>query len=167
MSGRSHYQVRENRFHDSYFSLKEHEYRPVSVTTEIVDTDWEEEELVGGIEDDNANSPRVSLNSVRKTTYIHFLSSPLLTCVLDWPTKCHNAIIIRRGIHAQVEPDSRGVSLRLQLVETSGGTERATSVPVIHSVVPVFRLSGHSFLVANNTQDGQTVRCRTSAAFPS
>ncbi|KAJ8116453.1 hypothetical protein ONZ43_g4438 [Nemania bipapillata] len=64
MGGRSHYQVRENRFHDSYFGLKEHEHRPVSVTTEIVDTDWEEEdELVGGIEYDNANSPRVSLNS--------------------------------------------------------------------------------------------------------
>lgn len=63
ISGRSHYQPQDNRFHDHYSSLKEHEYRPYSVaTTEIVDTDWEEDE----VENDNANSPRVSLNSVRR-----------------------------------------------------------------------------------------------------
>ncbi|KAI1420602.1 hypothetical protein F5Y12DRAFT_788119 [Xylaria sp. FL1777] len=39
------------------------EYRPVSITTEIVDTDWDEDELLSEIEDDYANSPRVSLNS--------------------------------------------------------------------------------------------------------
>ncbi|KAI0974555.1 hypothetical protein F4678DRAFT_470537 [Xylaria arbuscula] len=39
------------------------EYRPVSVTTEIVDTDWDEDEILSEIEDDDANSPRVSLNS--------------------------------------------------------------------------------------------------------
>ncbi|KAI1127689.1 hypothetical protein F5Y10DRAFT_189217 [Nemania abortiva] len=59
VSGRPHY-LRENRYQDPYFGLKDHEYRPVSITTEIVDTDWDEDELV---EDDNANSPRVSLNS--------------------------------------------------------------------------------------------------------
>ncbi|KAJ8119297.1 hypothetical protein O1611_g10638 [Lasiodiplodia mahajangana] len=63
ISGRPHYQLRENRFHDPYFGLKGNEYRPVSVTTEIVDTDWDEDELEGEAEDDNANSPRVSLNS--------------------------------------------------------------------------------------------------------
>ncbi|GAW18250.1 hypothetical protein ANO14919_077240 [Xylariales sp. No.14919] len=64
ISGRPHYQLRENRFHDPYFGLKDHEYRPVSVTTEIVDTDWDEDEILSEIEEDeNANSPRVSLNS--------------------------------------------------------------------------------------------------------
>ncbi|TGJ85065.1 hypothetical protein E0Z10_g3671 [Xylaria hypoxylon] len=63
ISGRPHYQMRGNRLHDPYFGLKDHEYRPVSVTTEIVDTDWDEDEIVSEIEDNDANSPRVSLNS--------------------------------------------------------------------------------------------------------
>ncbi|KAI1279123.1 hypothetical protein F5Y07DRAFT_49743 [Xylaria sp. FL0933] len=64
MSGRSHYQLRDNRFHASYLGLKDSEYRPISVTTEIVDTDWDEDELLSEIEEDeDANSPRVSLNS--------------------------------------------------------------------------------------------------------
>ncbi|KAI1112481.1 hypothetical protein F5Y14DRAFT_453013 [Nemania sp. NC0429] len=60
ISGRSHYQPQDNRFHDHYSSLKEHEYRPYSIaTTEIVDTDWEEDE----VEDGNANSPRTGQHS--------------------------------------------------------------------------------------------------------
>ncbi|KAI0540753.1 hypothetical protein GGR58DRAFT_511474 [Xylaria digitata] len=55
--------MRGNRFHDPYFGLKDSEYRPVSVTTEIVDTDWEEDEMISEIEDEDTNSPRVSLNS--------------------------------------------------------------------------------------------------------
>ncbi|KAI3342951.1 hypothetical protein F4824DRAFT_443822 [Ustulina deusta] len=60
---RPHYQLRENRFHGSFLGLKDLEYRPVSVTTEIVDTDWDEDEILSEIEDDDTNSPRVSLNS--------------------------------------------------------------------------------------------------------
>ncbi|KAK5624472.1 hypothetical protein RRF57_000188 [Xylaria bambusicola] len=64
ISGRPHYQSRENRFYGSYLGLKDPELRPVSVTTEIVDTDWEEDDTLSEIEEyDNANSPRVSLNS--------------------------------------------------------------------------------------------------------
>ncbi|KAI0506108.1 hypothetical protein F5B22DRAFT_478911 [Xylaria bambusicola] len=63
ISGRPHYQSRENRFYGSYLGLKDPELRPISVTTEIVDTDWEEDELLSEIEEDDANSPRVSLNS--------------------------------------------------------------------------------------------------------
>ncbi|KAJ2986383.1 hypothetical protein NUW58_g5058 [Xylaria curta] len=62
ISGLPQRQIRGNRFHDSYFGLKEPEYRPISVTTEIVDTDWDEDEIVSEIEYD-ANSPRVSINS--------------------------------------------------------------------------------------------------------
>lgn len=69
ISGRSHYQPQVNRFHDPYSNLKEHEYRPYSVaTTEIVDTDWEEDEA----EEGNANSPRVSLNSVRNIRTMYY-----------------------------------------------------------------------------------------------
>ncbi|KAI3329466.1 hypothetical protein HD806DRAFT_530855 [Xylariaceae sp. AK1471] len=54
----------KNGVHDSFFGLKGSDYRPISVTTEIVDTDWDEDEIVSEIEDDDdANSPRVSLNS--------------------------------------------------------------------------------------------------------
>ncbi|KAI0409614.1 hypothetical protein F4802DRAFT_593254 [Xylaria palmicola] len=60
ISGRPHHQVRDDRF--QYFGLKDPEFRPISVTTEIVDTDWDEDEMVSEIEEE-ANSPRVSLNS--------------------------------------------------------------------------------------------------------
>jgi hypothetical protein len=40
----------------------------MSITTEILDTEWEEDdEIVSEMEDNEANSPRVSLNSVRQT----------------------------------------------------------------------------------------------------
>jgi hypothetical protein len=69
-------------FQDPYFGWKGHDYRPISVTTEIVDTDWEEDEILSQIEEDNANSPRVSLNSVRGIANIYNIIL-LLTCVLD------------------------------------------------------------------------------------
>lgn len=51
--------------HDPFFGLKGLDHRPASVTTEIVDTDWDEEEdIVSEIEDEPV-SPRDSLNSVR------------------------------------------------------------------------------------------------------
>lgn len=47
---------------DTFFSLKSGmvDQRPLSVATEFVDTDWDEEI----ISDDENNSPRVSLQSV-------------------------------------------------------------------------------------------------------
>jgi len=87
----------------------------MSVTTEIVDTEWEEdEEIVSEIEDNEANSPRVSLNSVRQTHRPAFRVSctvASLMAMLDWPAQRNNAIVIRRGTDAKVEPDSRGVPL--------------------------------------------------------
>ncbi|KAI1810573.1 hypothetical protein GGS20DRAFT_566949, partial [Poronia punctata] len=53
-------------FYESYYESKTSEYRPMSITTEILDTEWEEEEdeeIVSEMEDNEANSPRVSLNS--------------------------------------------------------------------------------------------------------
>ncbi|KAI0396688.1 hypothetical protein F5Y17DRAFT_465034 [Xylariaceae sp. FL0594] len=51
-------------FHKSYFDMKTSAYRPVSVATEIVDTEWEEDEdIVSEVGDHEANSPRLSLDS--------------------------------------------------------------------------------------------------------
>lgn len=53
---------------DTFFSLKNDSqlHRPTSVATEFVDTDWdeEEEEIVSDVEEDD-NSPRLSVQSVR------------------------------------------------------------------------------------------------------
>ncbi|KAI5920074.1 hypothetical protein F4810DRAFT_703199 [Camillea tinctor] len=65
MGERSHFEMlQKSRLHDAFFGLKGFEPRPSSIATEIVDTDWDEEdEIVSEIEDDDPNSPRVSLNS--------------------------------------------------------------------------------------------------------
>ncbi|KAI1493172.1 hypothetical protein F5X96DRAFT_268712 [Biscogniauxia mediterranea] len=67
MSERSHHEMlQKSRLHDPFFGLKGFEPRPNSMATEIVDTDWDEEDdddIVSEIEDDDPNSPRVSLNS--------------------------------------------------------------------------------------------------------
>jgi hypothetical protein len=65
MGDRSHQEMQQKtRLHDSFFGLKGGELRRTSVATEIVDTDWDEDDIVSDIEDDYTNSPRVSLNSV-------------------------------------------------------------------------------------------------------
>lgn len=58
----------KSHLHDPFFGLKGLDQRPISVATEIVDTEWDEEEddLVSEIEDDDPNSPRISLNSVSR-----------------------------------------------------------------------------------------------------
>ncbi|KAF7560671.1 hypothetical protein G7046_g3483 [Stylonectria norvegica] len=46
---------------DTFFSLRnESQYRPTSVATEFVDTDWDEDDIISDVED---NSPRISLQS--------------------------------------------------------------------------------------------------------
>ncbi|OTB07540.1 hypothetical protein M426DRAFT_8542 [Hypoxylon sp. CI-4A] len=65
---RSHREMRQkNYFHDPFFGLKGLDPRPTSVATEIVDTEWDEEDedidIVSEIEDDDPDSPRISLNS--------------------------------------------------------------------------------------------------------
>ncbi|KAI1774026.1 hypothetical protein F4818DRAFT_88998 [Hypoxylon cercidicola] len=64
-SERSHREMRQkSHLHDPFFGLKGLDPRPTSVATEIVDTDWDEEDdMVSEIEDDDPNSPRISLNS--------------------------------------------------------------------------------------------------------
>lgn len=55
----------KNQLHDPFFGLKGYDPRPTSVATEFVDTDWDEEDdIVSEIEDDDPDSPRISLNSV-------------------------------------------------------------------------------------------------------
>ncbi|KAI2635965.1 hypothetical protein GGS21DRAFT_58044 [Xylaria nigripes] len=54
---------RSHGIHDPFVDSKKSDYRPMSITTEIVDTDWEDDEVASEIEYEGANSPRVSLNS--------------------------------------------------------------------------------------------------------
>ena len=62
---RLYQEMRQKPTRDTFFSLKAESQtqRPSSVATEFVDTDWDEE-IVSEAED---NSPRVSLQSVRKS----------------------------------------------------------------------------------------------------
>ncbi|KAI8962721.1 hypothetical protein F5Y11DRAFT_356812 [Daldinia sp. FL1419] len=56
----------KSQFHDPFFGLKGYDPRPTSVATEIVDTEWDEDEdedIVSEIEDDDPDSPRISINS--------------------------------------------------------------------------------------------------------
>ncbi|KAI1767528.1 hypothetical protein GGR53DRAFT_97551 [Hypoxylon sp. FL1150] len=56
----------KSHLHDPFFGLKGLDQRPTSVATEIVDTEWDEDDdddVVSEIEDDDPNSPRLSLNS--------------------------------------------------------------------------------------------------------
>ncbi|KAI1266815.1 hypothetical protein F5Y18DRAFT_349309 [Xylariaceae sp. FL1019] len=63
LSERSQHQMlQKSQFQESFFRSKGHDFRPISVTTEIVDTDWDEDEIISEAEEE-ANSPRVSLNS--------------------------------------------------------------------------------------------------------
>jgi hypothetical protein len=64
----------KSRLHDPFFGLKGSMARPTSIATEIMDTEWEEEEddmeemeMMSDIEE--ANSPRDSLNSVSRSSY--------------------------------------------------------------------------------------------------
>ncbi|KAM4054932.1 SAM and PH domain-containing protein [Hirsutella rhossiliensis] len=59
--GRISHQVRNHAAEDAFLTskLESHAHRPMSVATEFVDTDWDEE-IVSDVED---NSPRVSLQS--------------------------------------------------------------------------------------------------------
>ncbi|KAI0022257.1 hypothetical protein F4780DRAFT_769881 [Xylariomycetidae sp. FL0641] len=53
----------KSRLRDPFFGFQGQEPQRASVATEIVDTDWDEEDIVSEIEEDDPNSPRVSLNS--------------------------------------------------------------------------------------------------------
>ncbi|KAI1436717.1 hypothetical protein GGR50DRAFT_186280 [Xylaria sp. CBS 124048] len=66
ISERSQWPRENNRFHafhDPFVDTKQSNYRPMSVTTEIVDTEWDEDDISSEIEYDEANSPRASLKS--------------------------------------------------------------------------------------------------------
>lgn len=51
---------------NTFFSLinDTQQFRPTSVATEFVDTDWDEDDIISDAEEEE-NSPRVSLQSVR------------------------------------------------------------------------------------------------------
>lgn len=80
----------KSRLHETFFSLKNTDERPNSVMTEFMDTDWDQAsvDIVSEIEDDE-NSPRHSLNSVRavKDGVLAALGveGRLLTCVTASP----------------------------------------------------------------------------------
>jgi hypothetical protein len=55
-------------YRDNFFNVRQDKqgYRPTSVATEFVDTDWDEDDIISEPED---NSPRVSLQSVSSNDY--------------------------------------------------------------------------------------------------
>lgn len=74
MVERPHREMQQrSRTHDSFFGMKGPEPRPSSIATEIVDTDWDEDEIVSDIEEEeDPNSPRLSLNSVGSLTFLTY-----------------------------------------------------------------------------------------------
>lgn len=62
-----------NSLRDTFFSLKrETQRRPVSVATEFVDTDFDDEEdILTDFEEPGDNSPRASLHSVSLPTCLY------------------------------------------------------------------------------------------------
>lgn len=85
-----HTEMRQkSNLRETFFSMRDE--RPMSVATEFVDMDWDEDIISEG--DDN--SPRNSVNSVS------FMFSPLILCQADiscavgWPAEHHNPLLIR------------------------------------------------------------------------
>lgn len=66
MAERPHHEmVQKPTFRDNFFSLKAvAQTRPDSVHTEFMETDWEEDDILSELEEDNGSSPRLSLDSV-------------------------------------------------------------------------------------------------------
>ncbi|KAF4976705.1 hypothetical protein FZEAL_6669 [Fusarium zealandicum] len=70
---------------DTFFSLKNDSQilqRPTSVATEFVDTDWEEEDEI--ISDNEDNSPRLSVQSVRATPWEVGSGQPSITTISSY-----------------------------------------------------------------------------------
>lgn len=75
MAERPHHEmVQKPTFRDNFFSLKTTaQTRPDSVHTEFMETDWEEDDILSELEEDNGSSPRLSLDSVSdRLRYCHF-----------------------------------------------------------------------------------------------
>lgn len=64
---------------DTFFNLKHEpqQFRPTSVATEFVDTDWDGEEDEA-ISEPEGNSPRVSLQSVSGLSFFSLYFNPFL-----------------------------------------------------------------------------------------
>lgn len=65
MAERPHLEMMEkSHFRETFFSVKNiAQQRPDSVHTEFMETDWDEDDILSELEDDEA-SPRLSLDSV-------------------------------------------------------------------------------------------------------
>lgn len=65
MAERPHHEmVQKSHFRETFFSVKNTSHqRPDSVHTEFMETDWEEDDILSELEDDEV-SPRPSLDSV-------------------------------------------------------------------------------------------------------
>jgi hypothetical protein len=64
--------------HETFFGLKGVRERPVSVATEFMESEWDDDEILSDVED-GENSPRVSVNSVR--LHLHRSPCPPRTCL--------------------------------------------------------------------------------------
>lgn len=55
--------LQKAHLHETFFSMKGAKERPVSVATEFMESDFDDDEILSEI-DDGENSPRASVNSV-------------------------------------------------------------------------------------------------------
>lgn len=85
---------------DTFFSLKRQpQRRPVSVATEFVDTDFDEEDILTDFEEPGDNSPRVSLRSV-SVAFLSLKLPPERTGTanlgfVDWGAQYNDTLFLR------------------------------------------------------------------------
>lgn len=72
MAERPHHEmVQKSHFRETFFSVKNvTQQRPDSVHTEFMETDWEEDDILSEMDDDE-HSPRPSLDSVSHSMHCH------------------------------------------------------------------------------------------------
>lgn len=103
-----HEMVQKSHFRDTFFSVKSvTQQRPDSVHTEFMETDWEEDDILSELEDDDDASPRPSLDSVSYHPRCQCINRPansfgavrvhavanVLTCYcLVWPAKYDHTV---------------------------------------------------------------------------
>lgn len=73
MAERPHHEmVQKSTFRENFFSMKNvAQTRPDSVHTEFMETDWEEDDILSELEEDDESSPRLSLDSVSRQLRCH------------------------------------------------------------------------------------------------
>jgi hypothetical protein len=82
--------------HETFFGLKGVRERPVSVATEFMESDWDDDEILSDVED-GENSPRVSVNSVSREPRSGLVppSAPHANTSSVWPAEHNHTLFVR------------------------------------------------------------------------